>query len=79
MDNATFARIDAKLFHRLHWGPLDPVTFRLNGGQELTGQVMGVYRNGATGELRGGPTGQVLLATALGETAFTYEQISEIE
>lgn len=79
MDDAAFTSIDAKLFNRLHWGPLAPISVRLKDGRTLTGELLAVSRHGGVGNSGGAPSGEILLAVASARTSVSYDQILDIQ
>lgn len=82
MDNAQFIDLDNRLFRRLHWGGLEAVTLVLEDGRRVRGQVLGIYRAGATGEAGGPLAGSIRLRLTdtqpVQELTISYDEISHI-
>lgn len=79
MDDTAFTRIDAKLFQRLHWGSLAPLTFHMRDGRKVTGQVLAISRQGASGVPDTEPVGTVWVSDQGGRCALAYDMIIEID
>ncbi len=78
MDDVTFTSIDGKLFNRLHWGSLAPISIQLKDGRTLTGELLAVSRHGGLGLSGGAPSGEIWLTVAHARTSVSYDQILDI-